>query len=47
MKRKYVLKKPRPKKPVDEKMVQSFYSVKSKYKKVAEETISSIIKQWK
>jgi hypothetical protein len=47
MKRKYVLTKERPKKPDDEKMIQSFYSVKRKYKKIAEETISSIIKQWK
>lgn len=47
MKRKYVLKKERPKKPDDERMVQSFYSVKRKYIKIAEETISLIIKQWK
>lgn len=47
MKRKYVLKKPRPRKPADEKMIQSFYSVKAKHKKIANETISFIIKQWK
>ena len=47
MKRKYNLKKPRPKKPVDEKMVQGFYSVKAKHKKEADQTIVHLIKQWR
>lgn len=47
MKRKYNLKKPRPKKLATEKLVQGFYSVKAKHKKEADETIVQLIKQWR